>query len=130
MSTLRSLILVTLSTFVFGFLFELVWTVPGHAQHLPDQCLDNLPTPIPIAPSHRVVQLVNCSYSTILGAANAAGQPGQPLVSVLPREKTWVMGPLGSGRNVLTIDIPGRMGKHRKGRSYGAEFLGANWLPI
>ena len=65
MSTLRSLILVTLSTVVFSFLFELVWTVPGHAQQLPDQCLDNLPAPTPIAPSHRVVQLVNCSNSTI-----------------------------------------------------------------
>jgi hypothetical protein len=97
MSTLRSLILVTLSIFVVSFLFELVWTVPGHAQQLPDQCLDNLPTPTPIAPSHRVVQLVNCSNSTILGAANAAGQPGQPLVSVLPREKTWVMA-VGGGR--------------------------------
>src|SRR6476620_8392899 len=64
MSTLRSLILVTLSIFVFNFLFELVWTVPGHAQQLPDQCLDNLPTPTLIAPSHRAVQLVNCSNST------------------------------------------------------------------
>jgi len=94
------LILVTLSTFI------LVWTIPGHAQHLPDQCLDNLPAPPPTPPSHRVVQLVNCTYSTLLGAANAAGRPNQPLTSVLPREKTWVMGPLGSGRNVLTIDIP------------------------
>ena len=84
MSTLRSLILVTLSTVVFSFLFELVWTVPGHAQQLPDQCLDNLPTPTPIAPSHRVVQLVNCTYVTLLGAANAAGQSDQELVSVLP----------------------------------------------
>jgi hypothetical protein len=100
------LIFVTLSTFMFSFLFELVWSVPGHAQHLPDQCLDNLPTPTPIPPSHRVVQLVNCTYATLLGAANAAGHAGKPLTSVLPRENTWVMGPLGSGRNVLTIDIP------------------------
>ena len=122
MSTLRSLILVTLSTVVFSFLFELVWTVPGHAQQLPDQCLDNLPTPTPIAPSHRVVQLVNCSNSTILGAANAAGQPGQPLVSVLPREKTWVMGPVGSGRNVLTIDIPVEWENTEKGGATGPNF--------
>src|SRR5262249_21163516 len=86
------LILISLSTFMFSFLFQLVWTVPGHAQHLPDQCLDPLPTPTPTPPSHRVVQLVNCTYVTLLGAANAAGQSDQELVSVLPREGTWVMG--------------------------------------
>ncbi|PNG25404.1 hypothetical protein CR492_13840 [Methylocella silvestris] len=73
-----------------------------------DRCLANLPSPTPFAPSHRVVQLVNCSNQTLLGAANAAGKPGVPLTSVLPREKTWVMKPFGAANNlnVLTIDIP------------------------
>jgi hypothetical protein len=117
------LILISLSTFMFSFLFQLVWTVPGHAQHLPDQCLDPLPTPTPTPPSHRVVQLVNCTYVTLLGAANAAGQSDQELVSVLPREGTWVMGPLGSGRNVLTIDIPSPQWEDtQKGGSSGPRF--------
>ncbi|MGO9347800.1 MAG: thaumatin family protein [Terriglobales bacterium] len=71
-----------------------------------DTCLANVPIPS-LAPNlHRVVQMVNCSNQTILGSADAAGQPGGALVSVFPREKTWVMGPVGSGANVLTIDIP------------------------
>src|SRR5712672_2734842 len=36
----------------------------------PDPCLKNLPVPVPQAGSHRVIQLVNCSNQTILGAAN------------------------------------------------------------
>jgi hypothetical protein len=71
-----------------------------------DPCLANLPQPVPKL--HRVVQLVNCSGDTLLGAANAAGQSSNSLVSVLPREGTWVMAPIGSpnNANVLTIDIP------------------------
>lgn len=73
-----------------------------------DRCLANLSVPTPISPAIRVVQLVNCSGETLLGAANAAGSSGQPLTSVLPREGTWVMKPFGSPNNgnVLTIDIP------------------------
>lgn len=74
-----------------------------------DSCLANLPVPTPTPPAHRVVQLVNCSDQTVLGAANAAKQPGpaEP-TSVFPREGTWVMAPAtpGSTANVLTIDIP------------------------
>jgi hypothetical protein len=116
------LILVTLSTFMFGFLFQLVWTVPGHAQNLPDQCLEPLPTPTPTPPSHRVVQLVNCTNFTVLGAANAAGPSPDNLFPVLPREGTWVMGPLGSNRNVLTIDIPVEWEDTQKGGSSGPRF--------
>lgn len=73
-----------------------------------DTCLEHLPTPTPNPPAHRAIQLVNCSDQTLLGAANAAKQPGQPLSSVFPREKTWVMQPVGSPNfgHVLTIDIP------------------------
>lgn len=74
-----------------------------------DTCLANLPVPTPIPPAHRVVQLVNCSDQTLLGAANAAKQPGPAgPTSVFPREGTWVMAPAaaGSTANVLTIDIP------------------------
>lgn len=81
-----------------------VWSGTAHAQ--PDACLSNLPAPKPIPPSNRVVQLVNCSSATLLGAANAAGKPGVTPASVFPREKTWVMEPVGSGKNVLTVDIP------------------------
>jgi hypothetical protein len=85
----------------------LVCSGPGHAQT--DTCLSGLPTPKPNAPSHRVVQLVNCSNATLLGAANAAHQATTPLdqaTTVMPREGTWIMGPANSGKNVLTIDIP------------------------
>lgn len=81
----------------------------GRPANLADSCLDNLPIPTPIPPAHRVVQLVNCSDQTLLGAANAAKKPGNvPLTSVLPREGTWVMEPLNPGntKNVLSIDIP------------------------
>jgi hypothetical protein len=60
-----------------------------------------LPVPTPV-PGHYVVQLVNESDVTLLAAANAAHQVGQPPVSVLPREGTWVIEPSG----VLTVDIP------------------------
>jgi len=81
-----------------------IWSDAAHAQS--DSCVSNLPVPTPNPPSHRVVQLVNCSDATLLGAANAAHKPGQPPTSVLPREKTWVMEPAGTSKNVLTIDIP------------------------
>ena len=61
-----------------------VWSGTGHAQ--PDACLSNLPAPAPNPPSNRVVQLVNCSSATLLGAANAAGKPGVTPTSVFPRE--------------------------------------------
>src|SRR5271170_6186842 len=61
----------------------------------------SLPVPVPISPYRYVVQLVNESDTTLLAAANAAHNGPNP-VSVLPREKTWVLPP----RGVLTIDIP------------------------
>ena len=75
---------------------------------LPDPCLANLPTPKVIPPAIRVVQLVNCSGQTVLGAANAANATGKPITSVFPVEKTWVMKPFPSPNhgNVLTIQIP------------------------
>jgi hypothetical protein len=51
----------------------LVWSGTAHAQA--DACMSNLPVPTPKPPSHRVVQLVNCSNATLLGAANAAAKP-------------------------------------------------------
>jgi hypothetical protein len=77
-----------------------------------DPCLANLTVPSVAPGLHRVVQMVNCSNQTILGTANAAGVAPGPVVSVLPREGTWVMGAIGTTRpdgtpaNVLTIDIP------------------------
>ena len=84
---------------------------PGQVQdaNLPDDtdpCLKNLPVPVPAKGLHRVIQMVNCSNQTILGAADAAGRAPSAPVGVLPREKTWVMGAFGSGKNVLTIDVP------------------------
>ena len=74
-----------------------------------DPCLASLPTPVPNPPSHRVVQLVNCTNQILLGAANAAKQLNalNP-TPVFPREQTWEMLPVGSPKNgnVLTIDIP------------------------
>ncbi len=101
--------------FAFSLVFQLSWTTEARAQalrdlrnRLPDPCLDNLPVPQPIPPAIRVVQLVNCSDQTLLGAANAAASAGQPLTSVFPREGTWVMEPAGAPNhgNILTIDIP------------------------
>ena len=91
---------------------------PGVAQdaNQPDEtdpCLAPLPIPTPAAGLHRVIQMVNCSNQTILGSADAAGRAPSPPVPVFPREKTWIMGPVGSPNrpdgspgNVLTIDIP------------------------
>jgi hypothetical protein len=98
-----------------SIVFQLLATADAHAQRrrgprgpAPDPCLENLPAPTPIPPAVRVVQLINCSNQTLLGATNAAGSAGQPLTSVFPREGTWVMAPAGSPNhtNVLTIDIP------------------------
>jgi hypothetical protein len=100
---------------ISGLLFQFFPTVVAHAQErrrprnpAPDPCLENLPVPAQIPPAIRVVQLVNCSGQVLLGAANAAASAGYPLTSVLPREGTWVMQPVGSPNhtNVLTIDIP------------------------
>ena len=55
--------------------------------------LDGLPAPTPLNGAHRVVQLVNCSSQTLLGAAPAAHQSGKQGLPVLPREGTWVMQP-------------------------------------
>jgi hypothetical protein len=75
--------------------------------------LDSLPQPKPMDGDHRVVQLVNCSCQTVLGAANAAHQSGKQGFPVFPREGTWIMQPYGTAGtpdnpnpNVLTIDIP------------------------
>jgi hypothetical protein len=101
-------------------------------------CLANLPTPTPNPPAHRVIQLVNCSDQTLLGAANAAKQPGQPLTSVFPREQTWEMKPAGSPNlgNVLTIDIP-RQWENTKCApgakscdAVGPPVLGADRMPV
>ena len=81
---------------------------PDHAAAT-DTCLAPLAAPTPIPPAVRVVQLVNCSNQTILGAANAAGTPSLPAhYPVFPREGTWVMQPVGAANNanVLTIDVP------------------------
>ena len=93
-----------IAIFILSSAFSMFFAAPGRAQT--DSCVSNLPTPAPNPPAHRVVQLVNCSNATLLGAANAAGKVGQPLTSVFPREQTWVMEPVGTGKNVLTIDIP------------------------
>lgn len=97
---------------------QIGWVVPGEAATTAADasgCLENLPVPSPIPPAHRVIQLVNCSNETVLGAANGAFRAGQPSTAVLPREKTWVMqaydpstpyDPNGPNGNVLTIDIP------------------------
>ena len=75
-----------------------------------------VPSPTPGVPPNigYVVQFVNETNQTILGSSNAAqGNGGSgPAIPVLPREGTWVMGPInttradGSPANVLTIDIP------------------------
>src|SRR5262245_20579529 len=73
-----------------------------------DPCLEGLPVPTPMNGAHRVVQMVNCSKETLLGASTAAFRFGNPKTPVLSREHTWVMEPVGSPdhKNVLTIDIP------------------------
>ena len=75
--------------------------------------LDSLPVAMPMNGAHRVVQLVNCSCQTVLGAANAAHQSGLQGFPVFPREGTWIMQPYGTKGtqnnpypNVLTIDVP------------------------
>jgi len=104
---MEQVLIVALLILGFGSVCQLFWSVRAYADSLrPDQCSTNLPEPTPQAPSHRVVQLVNCSNQTLLGAANAAGKVGAGLTAVLPREKTWVMEAYGTGKNVLTIDIP------------------------
>ncbi len=75
--------------------------------------LDSLPFPIPPLGQKRVVQLINCSCQTLLGAADTAHRSGEQGYPVLPREGTWIMQPYGTpgtpenpNPNVLTIDIP------------------------
>jgi len=64
--------------------------------------------PKPQGDAARVVQLINCSPQTLLGATNASAAGGATPVPAFPRENTWVMQPFGSpnNANVLTIDIP------------------------
>jgi hypothetical protein len=96
-----------LALLVVGF-SSVFWSVdPSAAAAAEDPCLAGLPVPTPRPPAIRVVQLVNCSDQTLLGAANAAHAADQPATPVFPREGTWVMGPASSStQNVLTIDIP------------------------
>jgi len=104
-----------------GLILSLLPAIPVEAQQSchsgQDVCsqayLDSLPFPIPPLGQHRVVQLVNCSCQTLLGAADTAHRSGEPGYPVLPREGTWVMQPYGTkgtpdnpNPNVLTIDIP------------------------
>jgi hypothetical protein len=75
-----------------------------------------IPEPTPGVPPDigYVVQLVNETNVTLLAAANAAHANGTgKAISVLPREGTWIMGPMGAPNwpdgtpgNTLTIDIP------------------------
>ena len=83
-------------------------SVRVQAQTCSQSYLNSLPVPLVIPPSHRVVQLINCSNQVLLGATNAAASGGTTPYPVFPREKTWVMQPYGSPNlaNVLTIDIP------------------------
>ena len=93
----------TVAVLVLGFssLLQLFSAGPANAQ----SCAANVPIPEPRG-SVRVVQLVNCTDQTLLGTANAAHRAGLNPTSVFPREGTWVMEPVGSGKNFLTIDIP------------------------
>jgi len=75
----------------------------GHANA--ESCAKDVPVPEQRG-STRVVQLVNCTDQTLLGTANAAHRAGFDPTPVFPREGTWVMEPVGSGKNFLTIDIP------------------------
>ncbi len=75
--------------------------------------LDSLPQPAPLNGAHRVVQLVNCSCQTLLGATTASHRAGNQGFPVVPREGTWIMQPYGTkgtqdnpNPNVLTIDVP------------------------
>ena len=72
-------------------------------------CLENLPQPSPIAPSHRVVQLVDC-----LPPRRCWALPMQPdrmlgtWFQFCRERKPTVMAPFGApnNANVLTIDLP------------------------
>lgn len=116
-----SFLLLALLTLGLGLLFPTLCAISAQAQQTclsgGDVCsqayLDSLPQPTPMNGAHRVVQLVNCSCQTVLGAANAAHQSGQQGFPVFPREGSWVMQPYGTAGtknnpnpNVLTIDIP------------------------
>src|SRR4029450_99955 len=62
----------------------------------------SLPVPTPVTPERYVVQLVNESDTMLLVGAIAAHRVNEPPFHVLPRERTWEIGP----RGVLTVDIP------------------------
>jgi hypothetical protein len=86
----------TLSVLGISLLLSLLASVPVRAQQ--GVCgmtyLNSLPVPTPAPPSHRVVQLVNCTDQVILGATNAAVAGSSPPYPAFPREKTWVMQPM------------------------------------
>ena len=105
---LRILVLVAFG-FGWGILTDWQHAAGEPASPARGTCLDHLPPiPQPTSPAFRVVELINCSDQTLLGAANAAHTAGQPPTPVFPREGTWVMQPVGSPdyANVVTIDIP------------------------
>ena len=127
-----TVLVVALLAFGLSSVFQLFWTVRAQtdeASNVTNSASDQLETvgqdlgscdqaylnslPVPKVNKdqqlHRVIQLVNCSNQALLGAANAAQKDsGKGLVSVLPREDTWVMEPITGppGDNILTIDIP------------------------
>ncbi len=85
---------------------------------------NSLPKPVPVFPTIRVVQIVNCTDQVILGASTASGRGSDVPVPVFPREKTWVMQPFdpnnwGNQTNVLTIDIPSEWSNTAKKGSHG-----------
>ncbi len=114
MPVLRRLAMLAATTFIafaLSSLLPMLCSVRVQAQGMCSQAyLDELPTPVPIPPAVKVVQLVNCSNQVLLGAANAAHQANKPGFPVFPREGTWVMQPLpqdpSDTSNILTIDIP------------------------
>jgi len=117
----RSLRVASFMTLGASLVLFLIQTIPIQAQQArlsgADVCsqayLDSLPQPVPMNGSHRVMQMVNCSGQTLLGAANSAHRQGELGFPAFPREGTWVMQPYGTPGtpdnpypNVLTIDIP------------------------
>ena len=86
--------------------------------------LNSLPVPAPVAPAHRVIQLVNCSDQVLLGATNAAASGNVTPYPAFPREKTWVMQPYGApnNANVLTIDVPPQWESTGPIHSHGPNF--------
>ena len=100
----------TFLAFAFSLVFPLFLTVRVEAQ-CSDDYLKSIPPPVAAIGAVRVVQLVNCTNQVLLGATNAARQPGNIGFPVFPEEKTWVMQPFDPNNwsnhsNILTINIP------------------------